>query len=136
MKRENNKAKKVLIVEDSPTQTMHLEHLLSQNGLSVICACDGEEGLHKAQLHMPNVIVLDIELPGIDGIQLCKLLKENSYTRFIPIILFTHLNDAETEKFGFMAGAIKYIPKDEHADEALIESLNLAGLISEVEFEQ
>jgi CheY-like chemotaxis protein len=127
-----NKLKTVLIVEDSPTQTMHLERLLLDHGLAVICARDGEEGLHNAQLHLPNLIVLDIELPGMDGLQLCKLLKENKHTRAIPIILFTHFNDMETTKFGFQAGAIRYVPKDEYADEALLEALRSTGLIGQM----
>jgi CheY-like chemotaxis protein len=125
--REENKT--ILIVEDSPTQTMHLERLLAESGLLVISACDGEEGLHKAQLHLPHMIILDIELPGIDGLHLCRLLKENKYTHNIPIILFTHYTDAETTKYGFQAGAIKYIPKDEFADGALLEALRGAGLL-------
>ena len=130
---EVNKSKTVLIVEDSPTQTMQLEQLLVNNGLTVLCARDGEQGLHQAQLHLPNLIVLDIELPGMDGLQLCKLLKENRHTHSIPIILFTHFTDIETTKYGFQAGAIKYIPKDEHADKALLEALRSAGLIGEIE---
>jgi CheY-like chemotaxis protein len=130
---EENKSKIVLIVEDSPTQAMHLERLLSQNGLTVLCARDGEEGLHNAQLHMPNMIVLDIELPGMNGLQLCKLLKENKHTRFIPIILFTQFNDMATTRFGFQAGAIRYMPKDERADEALLEALRSIGLIGQME---
>lgn len=131
MSHKQEKTGTVLIVEDSPTQTMHLEHLLSANGLNTICAEDGEEGLHSAQLYMPDIIVLDIELPGMDGLQLCKLLKENRYTYSIPIILFTHINNMETAKFGFQAGAIKYIPKDEFADETLLDTLRTKGLIGE-----
>jgi len=129
MSYKNEKNGSVLIVEDSPTQAMHLKHLLSQNGLETICARDAEEGLHSAQLYMPDIIVLDIELPGMNGLQLCKLLKENRYTSSIPIILFTHINDMETTKFGFQAGAIKYIPKDEYADETLLDTLKAKGLI-------
>jgi DNA-binding response OmpR family regulator len=128
-----NKPSTALIVEDSPTQTMHLERLLTQNGLDVICAHDGEDGLHQAQLHLPAIIILDIELPGMDGLQLCRLLKENKHTRPIPIILFTHLADMETAKFGFQAGAIKYIPKDEHADHTLLDTLRSTGLIGNLE---
>lgn len=128
----NQKNKTVLIVEDSPTQAMHLQHLLAQNGLSTIWAHDGEEGLHNALLHMPDIIVLDIELPGIDGLQLCKLLKEDKYTHSIPIVLLTRHNDLETTRFGFQAGAIKFIPKDEFSDEALLGTLRTKGLISTV----
>ncbi len=133
MSSENKKNKIALIVEDSPTQTMHLENLLLQNGFSVICVSNGEEGLRMAQMHMPNIIVLDIELPGMNGLQLCKLLKENHRTQFIPIILLSHFSDRETTRFGFQAGAIEYIPKDNFADEMLIKTLRSKGLTSEAE---
>jgi DNA-binding response OmpR family regulator len=123
------KAKTALIVEDSPTQAMHLHHLLSGHGLYIFLAHDGEEGLHYAKTHLPDIIVLDIELPAMNGIELCRLLKENNYTCTIPIILLTHIKHLETMKFGFQAGAIKYISKDEYADEALVDTLRTTGLI-------
>ena len=121
--------KTALIVEDSPTQAMHLERLLAENGLSVITAQNGEDGLHQAQLKLPDLIVLDIELPGMDGLKLCKLLKENRHTRPIPVVLFTHFTDVETAKYGFQAGAVKYIPKDENSDKALLDTLKSIGLM-------
>ena len=126
---KESKLKTVLIVEDSPTQTMRLERLLMENGLVAICACNGEDGLHQAQLHLPDLIVLDIELPGMDGLKLCKLLKENKHTRPIPVVLFTHFTDVETAKYGFQAGAVKYIPKDENSDQALLDTLKAIGLM-------
>jgi len=65
----------------------------------------------------------------VSSYELCKLLKENKYTCAIPIILFTHIKHLETMKFGFQAGAIKYIAKDEYADEILVETLRINGLI-------
>jgi CheY-like chemotaxis protein len=130
MSNMKNKPSTVLIVEDSPTQLMHLQHLIAGQGIETICVQSGEEGLHNAQIHLPNLIVLDIELPGMDGLQLCKLLSENRYTSMIPIVLFTHLNDTETARYGFLAGAIKYIPKDEYADDELLEVLRTKGLIA------
>jgi len=102
--------------------------MLSEHGLSSMWAHDGEEGLHYAQRYLPNIIIMDIELPGMDGIQLCRLLKENRYTFQIPIILLTHLNDIETTRYGFKAGAIKFIPKDEYSDDALLDTLRAKGL--------
>ena len=82
-----------------------------------------------AAAYSPDIIVLDIELPGMNGLRLCRLLKENRYTYAIPIILFTHFNDTETTRYGFQAGAIKFIPKDQYADETLLETLRTKGLI-------
>ena len=127
-----SKLKTVLVVEDSPTQMMRLERLLMDNGLGVICVHNGEDGLHQAQLHLPDLIVLDIELPGMDGLKLCRLLKENRHTRPIPVVLFTQFTDVETAKFGFQAGAVKYIPKDENSEAALLDTLKSIGLIDAI----
>jgi DNA-binding response OmpR family regulator len=129
---QNNK-KTALIVEDSPTQAMHLEQLLSENGLHTFWAHDAEEGLHLAQMHLPNIVISDIELPGMNGMQMCKYLKENRYTRTIPIILLTHLNYRETAKYGIKAEAINYIPKDAFSDAVLLETLRSQHLIDKAE---
>jgi CheY-like chemotaxis protein len=126
---EETAPKTVMIVEDSPTQAMHLDRLLTEQGLMTICVSNGEEGLHRAQVHLPDLIVLDIELPGMDGLELCRLLKENKYTRSIPIVLFTHIQDGETARYGFEVGAIKYIPKDEFADDDLLGTLRAKGML-------
>jgi len=133
MLKENN-SKTALIVEDSPTQAMRLKHVLSENGLATIWARDGEEGLHCAQLLQPDIIILDIELPGMNGLQVCKLLKEDRHTRFISVILLTKFDDREIVKSGLQAGAIEYIPKDAFSDAVLLETLRVKGLIHEVEF--
>jgi DNA-binding response OmpR family regulator len=129
---EENSAKTVLIVEDSPTQAMHLENLLSENGLITIWAHDGEEGLHLAQVAMPDIVIADIELPGMNGMQMCKYLKENRYTRSIPIIMLTHLNYKETAKYGIKAEAINYIPKDAFSDAVLLETLRNQNMIRNI----
>jgi len=121
--------KTALIVEDSPTQAMHLEELLSANGLEILVAHSGEEGLHLAQVHLPDIIISDIELPGMNGMQLCKYLKDNRYTKPIPVVLLTHLDYRETAKYGIKAEAINYIPKDAFSDAVLLETLRSQNLI-------
>ena len=122
--------KTALIVEDSPTQRLCLELLLDENGLDIISARDGEEGLRKAQLYLPDIIVLDIELPGINGFQVCKLLKENRHTRHIPIVLLTAMQ-MEPAQLGSRSGEIMHIPKDERSDERLLTALLSKGFIQE-----
>lgn len=125
-------SKTALIVEDSPTQAMHLEQLLSENGLNTLWAHDAEEGLHLAQKMLPNIIISDIELPGMNGMQMCKYLKANRYTHSIPIILLTHLDYRETAKFGIKSEAINYIPKDAFSDVVLLETLRAQNMITKV----
>ena len=119
-----------LVVEDSPTQALRLENLLVENGMKVVLAKSGEEGLHLAQRYLPDVIILDVELPGMNGMQLAKYLKENKYTQAIPIIILTRLDYRETAKYGVKSEAINYIPKDAFADTVLVETLKQQGLIS------
>ena len=122
--------KTALIVEDSPTQAMHLEHLLSDNGLITVWAHDGDEGLHCAQTLQPDIIILDVFMPGsMNGLQLCKYLKQNRHTHHIPIIMLTQYNNKETAQFGLKLGAIEYIPKDAFSDAVLLETLKEKGLI-------
>jgi CheY-like chemotaxis protein len=124
--------KTALIVEDSPTQAMKLEHLLSENGLVTVWAHDGVEGLHCAQSLHPDIIIMDVFMPGgMNGLQLCQCLKENRRTRDIPIIMLTHYNNKESAKFGLQMGAVEYIPKDAFADAVLLETLKEQGLICE-----
>lgn len=120
----------VLIVEDSATQAMQLQSLLAENGLATMWARDGEEGLHCAQAFLPDVIVLDIELPGMNGLQLCKYLQESKYTKAIPIIMLTHLNYREVAKYGIKTGNADFIPKDAFADAVILETLKRKGFIT------
>lgn len=128
--------KTALIVEDSPTQALHLEHLLSVNGMKVAWARDAEEGLHLAQTLLPDIIISDIELPGMNGMQMCKYLKSNKYTRAIPIILLTHLDYRETAKYGIKAEAINYIPKDAFSDAVLLETLRNQKLVGKAKIDE
>jgi DNA-binding response OmpR family regulator len=125
--------KTALIVEDSPTQAMHLKYLLDDHGMQTYLAHDGEEGLHLAQMHMPDIIILDIELPGMNGMETAKYLKENKYTHSIPIIMMTHLDYRETSKYGVKASALNYIPKDAFSDIVLLETLKAQNLIESTE---
>ena len=124
--------KTALIVEDSPTQAMHLEQLLSEHGLITVWAQDGDEGMHCAQTLQPDIIILDVFMPGaMNGLQLCKYLKGNRHTHNIPIIMLTKYNSKESAEFGMKLGAIEYIPKDAFADAVLLETLKEKGLIAE-----
>ena len=123
-----NGTKTILIVEDSPTQAARLRSVLSQNGFATIWARSGEEGLRSAQSLAPDAVVLDIELPGMNGLQVCKRLKENTHTSGIPVILLTHYKDAETIKLGLEIGAVEFVPKDVFSDAVLVETLRQKGL--------
>lgn len=125
--------KTALIVEDSPTQAMHLDRLLTDNGMITIWAHDGDEGMRCAETLQPDVVILDVFLPGgMNGFHLCKYLKNNRHTRHIPVILLTQYNSKDSAQFGLDLGAVEYIPKDAFSDAVLLETLKEKGLIREV----
>ena len=119
----------ILVVEDSPTQAMHIQSLLEQNGAHVLVAVDGAEGIRLAQDEQPDLVVLDMQLPGMNGLQVCKHLKSSAATDQIPVIMFTRFDDAETIALGMQLGIIDYIPKDAFADAVLLETLRQMNLL-------
>ncbi|MBF0413830.1 MAG: response regulator, partial [Desulfamplus sp.] len=102
--------KKVLIVDDSPSNIKILNEIIKQD-YNVICATDGERALSIVKLHLPDIILLDIIMPGIDGYQVCRQLKSDDTTADIPIIFITSRNDIEGEELGLRAGAVDYITR-------------------------
>jgi DNA-binding response OmpR family regulator len=123
---ENKKT--ILLVEDSTTQAMRLLALLEQAGLNVLWAQDGQAGLELAQQQLPDLVVLDVQLPKMNGFQVCAQLKKNSTTANIPVIMLTHHDDPEAIMLGLQSGVVDYIPKDAFADAVLVETLRQMGL--------
>lgn len=115
--------KKILVVEDSPTQALHMQTLLEQEGVDVFLAHDGRAGLQMAQELHPDLIVLDVQMPGMNGFQVCRQLKGQRETKDIPIIMFTRHDEQEAVVLGLQTGAVDYIPKDAFADAVLLETL-------------
>jgi PleD family two-component response regulator len=127
---KNVKSKVVLVVEDSPTQTIHLRSIIEQMGVKVVCASNGRTGLYMAQQLRPDMVVLDIHMPEINGFEVCKILKSSPETAKIPIILFTVNDTQEAVQLGMEYGVIDYIPKDAFADAVLIETLRQMGFVN------
>lgn len=115
--------KTALIVEDSPVQALFLLKLLEKQGLNVICSPNGVAGLELAHKHHPDVIVLDIHMPEMDGLEACRRLKQNQETSEIPVVLFTAHTELESLRAGFEDGAVDFIPKDAFSDVVLLATL-------------
>ncbi len=122
--------KNILLVEDSTTQALHLRTLLEREGLHVVWARDGRQGLQRAQQLHPDLVVLDIQMPELNGFEVSRMLKEEAKTADIPIILFTRMDDAQSVISGLETGAIDYIPKDAFAEAVLLETLRQMGFIA------
>ena len=120
----------ILVVEDSPTQLMSLRLLLEEHGLQVAWADTGLKGVDMAQELQPDLIILDLRLPDINGLQVAEQLKDSPDTASIPIILMTRFGDTELMQQALEMGISEYIPKDPFADAVLIETLRRMGLIT------
>jgi DNA-binding response OmpR family regulator len=114
---------KVLIVEDSPVQAQKLRLTLEEEGWRVLWAADGQEGLNAARREKPDVIVLDIQLPTLNGFQVAHGLKADPATANIPIIMLTTRDNALDALTGLEAGAIDYVPKDAFAEAVVLETI-------------
>jgi signal transduction histidine kinase len=101
----------VLIVDDNPTNLSVLSQALTSEGWRFRVAVDGESAIAQAERNQPDLILLDIQMPGIDGFETCRRLKANPVTENIPIIFTTALADIESKTKGFSLGAVDYIPK-------------------------
>src|SRR5471030_2299145 len=86
---------KILLVEDDPQAVGILEPILIAKGFSVAVARDGLEGLEKVKLLSPDLLLLDITMPRMDGIELCRHIKNNDSLRLTPVIMLTALTDLE-----------------------------------------
>ncbi len=113
----------ILIVEDSPPQALKLKLALEHNGCSVYWSETGLGGLGMAQQKRFDLIVLDVELPDINGFEVCRRLKADPTLADIPVVMLTTLDHAEAVMTGLEAGAVDYIPKDAFAEIVLIETI-------------
>ena len=102
---------RVWIVDDSPTETHKISTMLGKHGHEVITAESGEEGVAKAKATLPDVVLMDIVMPGLNGFQATRQLGKNDSTSHIPVIIVT-TKDQETDRlWGKRQGAKGYLTK-------------------------
>jgi len=102
---------KILIIEDERDLIEVLTYNLTKEGFEVISATDGQEGLKRAQLTQPELIVLDLMLPVMDGLEVCRQLRSDSRTKDIRILMLTARSEDVDEIVGFNMGADDYVTK-------------------------
>ena len=114
---------RILIVDDSPTQMFTLKKVLSKHGHQVLTAEDGEKGVEVASKELPDLILMDVVMPNLNGFQATRRISRNANTSHIPIIMVT-TKDQETDKiWGKRQGASGYIIKPVDEGE-LINNIN------------
>lgn len=109
----------ILVVDDTHTNLKILFDLLTNQGYRVAIAKSGEAALEKLESYLPQLILLDVMMPGIDGFETCKRLKANPDTQDIPVMFMTALSDSENKVKGLNAGAVDYITKPIDHEEVL-----------------
>ena len=113
---------KILIIEDEAAMSEAIKLRLEANGYSVITALDGQEGLSKARTENPQLIILDIMLPKLDGFHICRMLKFDEKYSKIPIIMLTARSQQKDIEQGTEMGADAYMTKP-FKSEALLEKI-------------
>jgi signal transduction histidine kinase len=134
--KENFAGMKVLIVDDTPANIDVLGHFLKQSGLDISIALDGEIAQKIISNDKPDLILLDVIMPGVDGYQLCEILKANDQTKNIPIIFITAQFETKDIVKGFEVGGADYIVKPFQELEVLVRiksQLSIVKLVRELE---
>ncbi len=116
---------KVLIIDDSPVDTLDLTGILSRNGYTVISANGAEMGVQVAREELPDLVLMDIVMPGLNGFQATRLLTQSAETRHIPIIMVSNKDQQADRVWGARQGARGYVTKPVREREliAMIEGL-------------
>ena len=109
----------VLIVDDTPANIGVIAVNLEECGYRVLVAQDGEEGLQRAEFVRPDLILLDVMMPKMDGFEVCRRLKMQVNTRDIPVIFMTARAESDDKVNGFKVGAVDYVTKPLQIDEVI-----------------
>ncbi len=119
----NNHPKKILIIEDEEALRQALVDKFNREGFSVIEAKDGEEGLDLAIKNHPDIILLDIIMPKIDGLSMLKQLRSDAWGKDVPILILTNLNDAEYVSQAVENGVYDFLVKSDWQLSTLVEKV-------------
>lgn len=111
---------RILIVDDSPTGQLELSKMLQKHGHEIFTAADGEEGVAKAIAEVPDLILMDVVMPKLNGFQATRKITQNASTAHIPVVLVTTKNQETDRMWGERQGAKGYLVKP--VDESIILS--------------
>ena len=109
--KNKNESYEILIVEDSPTQAIRLQGLLKESGYRVNVATNGADAFSYLEEHIPDLVISDIIMPGMDGYEMCGRMKADGNLRNIPVILLTQLGEPEDIVKGLESGADNFVTK-------------------------
>src|SRR5688572_22417683 len=110
---------RILLIEDEPQNIQAVSAILKEQGYQTSVALNGQQGLDLLAHFRPDLILLDIMMPGLDGYEVCRRIKASKLWREIPVIFLTAMTDPNDIVNGFEAGAVDYVPKPFNAPELL-----------------
>ncbi len=118
-----NATKKILIIEDDKFLRQLIVRKLTEEGYDISEAVDGEEGVKKVKEIMPDLILLDLILPGIDGFEVLSRIKSDEPTKKIPVIILSNLGQKEDVERGLNLGAVDYLIKAHFTPGEIVEKI-------------
>jgi CheY-like chemotaxis protein len=119
--------KKVLLVDDSNTVLMMEKMILSKGPFDVVTAHDGAEGVLKAKSEQPDIILLDVVMPNLDGLSACAAIRNEPSTKHIPIVMVTTRGEEQNIETAFRNGCTDYVTKPINGLELLTKLYNILG---------
>ncbi|MFT4020673.1 MAG: response regulator [Acinetobacter sp.] len=102
---------RILIVDDSPTETFRLKEILGKNNHDIIEASNGADGVTLAEIHVPDLILMDVAMPGLNGFQATRYITQSANTKHIPVIIMSTKDQSIDEMWGKQQGAVDYLKK-------------------------
>jgi len=114
-----NKKRKILVIDDDNVIRLLVQRILERMGYAVFIAANGNEGLKIANSLSPDLVLLDVNLPDLDGYAVCAIIRSEETTRKIPVILMSASDDPEDRAHGFAKGADDFITKPFGEDELI-----------------
>jgi twitching motility two-component system response regulator PilH len=115
----------ILVVDDSPTETFTVKGILEKAGFEVVTACDAEQGMKAARERRPDLILMDVVMPGLNGFQATRQLSRDPETAAIPVVILTTKNQETDRVWGVRQGARGYLTKP-------VDERQLLGTIRQV----
>jgi CheY-like chemotaxis protein len=120
-------SRKILLVDDSATVLMMERMILASERFQIVTAANGEEAQQRAKSEQPDLILMDIVMPKINGLQACQAIKSDPETAHIPIILVTTRGEAASLEAGYSSGCSDYVTKPVNSAELLGKIRNILG---------
>ena len=102
---------RILIVDDSPTETFRFREILTKHGFEVLEASNGADGVTMAQAELPDMVLMDVVMPGVNGFQATRQIARNTSTKHIPIVIVSTKDQATDRVWGKRQGARDYLTK-------------------------